>query len=242
MKFGITSTFQCSYLASEEERLLVFVDNDDNQNIPPQHVYDHLIQFGFRRSGQQIYRPHCPACSACQSLRIPVEEFKPSKSQKRLKNKNRRLFTQTSNEIKPSYYPLYAKYINQRHTDSSMYPPSEAQLLDFVDFDLRAPMFIEAYDGDTLIAVAVTDAIETTNQIHDNSGLSALYTFFDPDYADLSIGTWMILEQINWCLARNTRYLYLGYFIEPCENMRYKQNFYPHERFIDQNWYRFDKK
>ena len=80
MKFGITQSFSCSYLPDEQERLLVYAEEDPFLS----SRYSQLIQAGFRRSGEQIYRPHCVNCSKCQSVRIPVDVFVPSRSQKRV--------------------------------------------------------------------------------------------------------------------------------------------------------------
>ena len=82
MKFGITQIFGCSYLPDEREQLLVYADSTEQLALR----YGQLIQVGFRRSGEQIYRPHCPDCNACQSVRIPVDAFTPSRSQKRVKS------------------------------------------------------------------------------------------------------------------------------------------------------------
>lgn len=245
MKFGITPTFSCSYLDNREEQLLVFVEEIDDDTLASRltadHHYARLIQAGFRRSGEQIYRPHCPSCQACQSLRIPVTEFSPSKSQKRIANKNRHLNTQLSTELKPDYYPLYERYINERHQNGSMYPPDETQFLNFVDCNWKTPLYIEGYDGEKLISVAVTDQIDALPQMS-HSALSALYTFFDPDYAQTSIGTWMILEQIEHAKRLGHPYVYLGYQIDESPKMNYKGKFFPHERFIDNKWQRISKK
>ena len=123
MKFGITQSFSCSYLPDEQEQLLVYAENNDFQA----WRYSQLIQVGFRRSGEQIYRPHCPACKACKSVRIPVNAYTPSRSQKRLLKANQGFRVQLVSETKSTYYPLYERYITERHADGSMYPPSRTQ-------------------------------------------------------------------------------------------------------------------
>ena len=84
MKFGVTQPFDCSYLPDRQEQLLVYIPEES----PCASHYTQLIQAGFRRSGDQIYRPHCEACQKCESIRVKVKQFKPSKSQKRILNKN----------------------------------------------------------------------------------------------------------------------------------------------------------
>ena len=235
MKFGITQSFDCSYLPDKQEQLLVYAEED----LQPDVRYAQLIEVGFRRSGEQIYRPHCPACNACQSVRIPVDDFQPSRSQKRVLKRNRHLRLTISHVAAKAYYPLYEKYICARHADGSMYPPSRDQFDNFILCQWKSPIFIEAYDDDMLIAVAVTDVIED-NQTH--SALSALYTFYDPDYTSASLGTWMILMQIKQAQIKNYDYLYLGYYVHGCQKMSYKHQFIPYEQFIDNKWLRFNKK
>ncbi|MCW8092056.1 arginyltransferase [Alteromonas sp. ASW11-130] len=235
MKFGITQAFSCSYLPGQHEQLLVFASNE---NFISQR-YAQLIQVGFRRSGEQIYRPHCPQCQACESIRIPVNDFALTKSQKRVLSRNKSIGTELSYKPKGNYYPLYNNYISTRHTDGTMYPPSVDQFNSFITCSWQQPLFIEAYNDEQLIAVAVTDIIEDH---FGHSGLSALYTFFDPLYAERSIGTYMILKQIEYAARLNKAYLYLGYQVEGCKKMNYKTRFFPHERFSDGKWCRIDKK
>jgi leucyl-tRNA---protein transferase len=225
MKFGLTQTFPCSYLDEQQERLLVFVD-DALQ--PSAKHYDLLIGAGFRRSGIQIYRPHCPNCQACESLRLPVEHFKPSKSQKRVLKLNSDIQIKISENDKPEYYPIYESYINQRHADGSMFPASLEQYRGFIICPWDNALFVEMHLQDKLIGVAVTDKLI--------SSLSALYTFFLPEYAQRSLGTYAILQQVQLAQQLNCDFLYLGYQIDSCQKMNYKQNFLPHERFLDDKW------
>jgi len=230
VKFGITQSFSCSYLPDEQEQLLVYAEDGELHS----QRYSQLIQAGFRRSGEQIYRPHCPACNACKSVRIPVNSFKPSRSQKRLLKANQRFHVLFSESTKETYFPLYERYITERHSDGSMYPPSQTQFDNFVKSDWMKTHYLEAYDGEKLIAVAVTDVVDANVSMR---SLSALYTFFDPDYASSSLGTWMILMQIMQARHLDYRYLYLGYYVEGCNKMSYKHKFMPFEQFIDNEWH-----
>lgn len=230
MKFGVTNLFECSYLPEQQERLMVFVGYQDKDL---KQQYEAMLANGFRRSGEQIYRPHCPSCSACQSLRIPLSKFRASKSQRRIISKNKQFTSQICREPKPEHYQLYAKYIEQRHHDGSMFPPSEEQYTGFLFCYWLEPIFIEIYDHNQLIAVAVTDELE--------SCWSALYTFYDPDYEAYSLGSYAILEQIRLGRLQKKLFLYLGYQIDPCPKMNYKQNFRPNERFTQAGWQLFLK-
>jgi arginyl-tRNA--protein-N-Asp/Glu arginylyltransferase len=230
MKFGITTPFTCSYLPEEDEQLLVFMSDAE----PTISEYDFLIGVGFRRSGTQVYRPHCGSCKACESIRLPVQTFSPSKSQKRTMKRNQDLTIRISHSDKPEYYPLYESYINQRHEDGSMYPATKEQYQGFILNPWNNALFIEIYANDELIGVAVTDNLA--------SSLSALYTFFKPEQQQRSLGSFAILQQIELAKSLNKPFLYLGYQIDTCQKMSYKQNFLPHERFFDDKWQLITKK
>jgi arginyl-tRNA--protein-N-Asp/Glu arginylyltransferase len=230
MKFGITHPNQCSYLADQQEQILVFMPE-----APTSHIqYNALIAAGFRRSGLQIYRPHCPTCNACESIRLPVADFQPSKSQKRIWNRNQDLTIVVSKKNKPAYYPLYEAYINQRHYDGSMYPASQEQYQGFILNPWEQALYIEFRLKETLIAVAVTDHLPVS--------LSALYTFFAPNEEKRSLGTYAILQQIELAKSMQKTFLYLGYQIDSCQKMSYKQKFVPHERFFANKWQLIIKK
>jgi arginine-tRNA-protein transferase len=226
MRFGVTQEFKCSYLAEHNERLLVFAEDSVDMM-----TYEALMHAGFRRSGEQIYRPHCMSCQACQSIRLPVEQFRPSRSQKRLLNKNKDLRVVVSQESKHDYYDIYEAYINLRHQDGSMYPASRKQYDGFLPSSWLEQYYIEFWLEDRLIGIAVTDSLKMS--------LSALYTFFLPEFEKRSLGTWAILQQIELAQNLNKPYLYLGYQIDACRKMNYKSNFKPNERFINNRWYLF---
>jgi arginyl-tRNA--protein-N-Asp/Glu arginylyltransferase len=230
MKFGITAPFACSYLPEQDERLLIFMSD----SVPNITEYDFLIGAGFRRSGTQVYRPHCEACKACESIRLPVDIFTASKSQKRIMKRNQDLTIHISDNDKPEYYPLYESYVNQRHADGSMYPATKEQYQGFILSPWNNALFIEIYATNELIGVAVTDNLA--------SSLSALYTFFKPDQQQRSLGNFAILQQIELAKSLNKPFLYLGYQIDTCQKMSYKQNFLPHERFFDDKWQLITKK
>lgn len=224
IKVSVTPELACNYIEGEQEQLLVVRE----KQLLNAAGYDVLLHNGFRRSGDDVYRPHCPNCQACQSLRIDVAKFKPSKSQKRLLNKNKDLTVICSDQPKDSYYPLYAHYINTLHSDGAMYPATQEQYQGFIISNWLTPVFIEVYEQDTLIAVAVTDKLETS--------LSAMYCFYHPEYSQRSLGTFAILKQLEFAKLWHKHWLYLGFQIDACNKMNYKANFHPHQRFIAENW------
>ncbi|MGL1956191.1 MAG: arginyltransferase [Colwellia sp.] len=229
-KVGITKVFPCSYLAEKEERLLIAIDDRLQNN----HSYSLLMTEGFRRSGDQSYRPHCPYCSACQSIRVLVNDFSPSKSQKRSLKRNHHLVIKYSEQLSENYYPLYENYINTCHQDGSMFPATYPQFQSFLTSQLTKQLFIETWlkgkenQADKLLCVAVTDVLV--------NGLSAVYTFYHPDYKSSGLGVFSILTQINHCKTLNLPYLYLGYQIDDCQKMNYKNRYFPFEKFYNTKW------
>ncbi|QOL25030.1 arginyltransferase [Thalassotalea sp. LPB0316] len=224
LTFGVTRDFPCSYLKDQQEKLLIAVD-ERLHNTPN---YGWLMANGFRRSGDQLYRPNCDSCNACQSIRVIAGEFKPSKSQKRLTNKNSDLVVKIEHNFCDNYFPLFEHYINTLHTDGSMYPASREQFYSFLACNLSPQVFVEIWQEDTLLSVAVTDVLP--------NALSAVYTFYHPEYRKRSLGMYSILQQINLSKTLDKPYLYLGYQIDTCQKMNYKTKFTPYQRFIENNW------
>jgi len=224
-RVGLTQEFDCSYLPNRQEQLLVILDPSCYST----DKFESLLGLGFRRSGNQIYRPHCPICSACSSVRVLAQDFMPSKSQKRKLNKAKTQFeVKYSTQERPEYYPLYSKYITMRHQDGSMYPPEKEQFQSFLLCSWLKITFIELWHQDTLVAVAVTDCM--------NSAISAIYTFFDPDFEHYSLGSVMILEQLKFAKEQNKQYMYLGYQIDECDKMKYKTQFLPAQKQLNDEW------
>ncbi|WP_199612009.1 arginyltransferase [Flocculibacter collagenilyticus] len=229
LRLALTKPFVCSYLDDQFEQLLVVID--DTQ-LNPNH-FDKLLELGFRRSGNQVYRPHCSDCHECHSLRVIVDQFSPSKNQKRVLKKAKDFSFKVAHKPRKTYYPLYEKYINTRHEGGSMYPANHSQYQSFVACDWLQSIFIELYDDKKLIAVAVTDLLP--------NALSAVYTFFDPDYEHFSIGTLLILQQVEVAKLNGKNHVYLGYQIDDCDNMNYKHKFKTNEQFIGNAWQIFTK-
>ena len=228
-KLGITKSFACNYLPEQEERLLIAVDD----NLHNRDHYGWLMQQGFRRSGNDIYRPHCIACQACKSLRVLAKEFSPSKSQKRILKRNQHFTIALSQVVKASYYPLYEQYINTVHQDGSMFPATEEQFKSFTQNNVTEQCYIEIWHNDILISVAVTDDIP--------DALSAVYTFYDPSYKTYGLGVYSILKQIEIAAQQNRQFLYLGYQIEECSKMNYKNRYSPHQILVENQWQTVNK-
>jgi len=219
------SPHDCSYL-DEQQACNIYPDpNKEMTNA----LYSQLIQHGFRRSGNHAYRPYCSDCNACVPVRINIQSFKASRSQRRCLQRNQDLtLHHHPAKFNAEHYDLYCRYLAARHKGAGMDNPTEESYLNFLTSDWAQTSFIEIRRDSQLIAVAVTDYV--------HNGLSALYTFFDPDMAQYSLGTFGILQQINMAQTQGIAWLYLGYWIKDCQKMQYKQNFSAIEGYIDQQW------
>lgn len=192
-------------------------------------LYGQLLEQGFRRSANHVYRPHCKACDACVPVRIPVQAFSATRSQQKIIRRNSDLTVHAvAAEFNEEHYALYQRYIEQRHADGDMYPPSIEQFTSFLTSELDFVCFYEFRLGTELLAVAVTDVLP--------NGLSALYTFFAPEDQRRSLGRYAILWQIQESQRLGVEYLYLGYWIKDCQKMNYKTQYQPLEGFTDQAW------
>ena len=228
VKFGLSTTFPCGYLPDKDERLLVYLDDQPLSPI----MYAALQNQGFRRSEQYVYKPYCKSCNACQSIRVPVHKFKPSRSQKRILKRASKFWSNISPTVECDYFPLYEKYVNNKHFGGVMYPASHSQLDSFTDCDWMDQLYIELYDNKQLIAVAICDVSPES--------VSAVYTFYDPDYADHSLGTLMIMQQVELARQLERSWLYLGYFIKECQKMNYKTKFHPYQIPVDNKWLEYN--
>jgi len=224
LRIGLTPEHGCSYLPDEAEQLMVLLDDKHRNPVG----YENLLVAGFRRSGNDLYRPHCQGCSACHSLRIPVRQFTASRSQKRIQHNNRDIRLVLSTQDKPEYYDLFARYIHERHHDGSMFPATRNQYDGFLLCDWLTPYFLEFRVNQQLLALAITDPLPHS--------LSAMYTFFDPAFADRSLGTLAILTQLELAQRMNRQWLYLGYQVDACRKMKYKTKFHPHELLCGHEW------
>ncbi|MBL4607667.1 MAG: arginyltransferase [Pseudomonadales bacterium] len=226
VKFFITPSHPCSYIENQQATTLFL----DPHARPSPHLYTQLSEQGFRRSGGHFYRPQCKGCDACIATRIPAALFKANKRQRRVWNKNQDL---EANIVEPifsqEHYDLYKRYICQRHQDGDMYPPSPEQYRSFLTEGwTEHGIFIEFRKDKQLIALAVVDKLE--------NAISAVYTFFDPDYSNRSLGSYAVLWQIDYCLKNKLEAIYLGYWIKECQKMRYKSEYRPLELLTNGQW------
>jgi arginine-tRNA-protein transferase len=219
----MTHAFVCSYLPDRQEQLLVLQEETLNPAL-----FEQLLTLGFRRSGETLYKPHCPDCQACQPIRIPVKQFSPSRRQKRTLKQNRDLSWSIVNITVDEHYQLYQEYIERRHYDGPMYPPSREQYDHFIQCAWHQPQLLEVREQGTLIGVAITDVLPNS--------LSAIYSFFAPTQEKRSMGALMILLQCRLAKLMGKDFLYLGYQIDASRKMNYKKAYRPHEILTVNGW------
>lgn len=225
LELFVTATHPCNYLPGRDTVNLVA---DPRVKLVPQ-LYGTLLEQGFRRSGGYTYRPHCPGCQACQSLRIPVAGFRPRRAQRRaLKASPEIALVEHGPTFEQSHFDLYQRYLAARHPGGGMDDPEQSEYLRFLTSPGLDTVFYELRSPRQLLGVAVTDRLPL--------GLSAVYTFFDPEFEHLSPGVLAILLQIAEARRLGLRYLYLGYWIEGCAKMRYKSGYGPAEVFQQGRW------
>lgn len=215
----------CPYLEGQQSASII---------VDPDHVigvdlFATLSRSGFRRSGEMLYAPKCPSCKACVSVRIPVAQFKPSRSQKRVWKKNNDLTVQIENvNFNQAQFDLYLRYQRARHADSSMCDDDPSKYIGFIESKFSKSKFVCFYLQDKLVGVSVIDQFA--------GGLSAVYTFYEPAMAERSLGTFAVLYLVRLAQVKEIPYVYLGYWIEESQKMGYKIKFQPLEGFINRVW------
>jgi leucyl-tRNA---protein transferase len=226
--FYRTAALPCPYLAGKIERKLV-------TELAGRHAgafYNELSRAGFRRSHHLAYRPACVGCSACVPVRIPVAAFSESKSLKRIRNLNRDLFPRAIEaDATLEQFRLFQRYQRSRHADSDMAAMTFGDYQAMIEDSPVATKMIElrAADG-TLHGAGLYDPLD--------DGLSAVYSFFDPEHGKRSLGTLLVLALIDEARRKKLAYVYLGYWIEGSAKMSYKSRFRPLEALDTRGWRR----
>jgi leucyl-tRNA---protein transferase len=237
-QFYLTTPSPCPYLLGKEERKvfthLVGKRAPDLNNV--------LTQGGFRRSQTIAYRPACEGCRACISVRVLVDEFRPSANMRRVLKANRDLVgAPTPNRPTSDQYSLFRRYLDARHgaggmvdmtvLDYAMMVEDSHVATQIIEYRRRGPdTAINGRGHGPLIAASPTDVLD--------DGLSMVYSYFDPEMAERSLGTFMILDQIARARALGLPYLYLGYWVAGSRKMDYKARFLPQERLMAPGWMR----
>jgi arginine-tRNA-protein transferase len=233
MKFYLTSPQPCPYLPGKMERKVfanLAVDGAVGLN-------DSLTRSGFRRSQTIAYRPACKTCGACRSVRIDVAAFQMSRRWRRVLARNADL----EREANPAratreQFRLLKRYLDQRHPGGGMTDMEIRDYAGMVDaspvhtavFEYRNRLNGKPGDDGVLQAAALTDVLR--------DGLSMVYSFYRPELADRSIGSFMVLDHVRLALELGLPYVYLGYWVRGSEKMGYKADFTPLEVFDGESW------
>lgn len=231
LRLFFTRPHKCSYLP-EREAITSFVD----PSLPiSNQLHSQLSRMGFRRSGKFFYAPSCSNCQACIACRIVVNEFIPNRTLRRtLKNNCDLSQTMVATIDTREHYQVFEAYINGRHQDGDMYPATYEQYMEFLGDGTESTRYLEFRAGDNkLVGCSVVDILD--------DGLSAIYTYFLPELEERSLGSFAILTQIELAKTASLPFVYLGYWIEECRKMSYKQRFQPLELFVGNRWIRQDK-
>ncbi|MEL7153763.1 MAG: arginyltransferase [Pseudomonadota bacterium] len=236
-QFYLTAPQPCAYLEGREERKVFTTLNGPTAV----SVNDALSHKGFRRSQSVIYRPACVGCSACLSIRVPVEAFKRTRTQRRILRANENLVRRPCEAwATETQFALFRKYLADRHADGGMADMDAFDYASMVDETPVNSMVVEYHDEDPvtgeshLVAACLSDVLV--------DGLSMVYSFFDPEYSKRSLGAFMILDHINMAREMNLKHAYLGYWVAGSSKMDYKIGFRPFELCDGSNWHRFENR
>lgn len=194
------------------------------------HELDQRLAAGDRRQGVVLYRTECPECAACVPLRIDVSQFAPTRTHRRILHRDDRLLTI---QIGPPTLDDRRVRLYNRHKmlrglgDENGLIDHDGYLAFLVEtccdtFEMR--FFRET----ELVGIAVVD--------RGNTSLSAMYCYYEPELKNLSIGTYAILKELEFCRQRNMRFLYLGLYVQDSTRMAYKARFFPHQQRRDGRW------
>ncbi len=225
LQFFQTQPHSCSYL-EDETASTVFLSPKQRIN---KALYSQLSEYGFRRSGTHIYKPLCADCDACVPMRIPAALFEPSRSQKRTWKRNSDIVVTSTDTIDTDeHYALYEQYINQRHSDGDMFPPSKTQFISFLGSQWHSSCYYEFRLNGQLIACSVADIMD--------NGISAVYTYYNPAMEKRSLGSLAILYLVREAKKLHLDSVYLGYWIKNSNKMNYKSSYRPLEIQSGESW------
>ena len=229
LRFYVTGAGPCPYLPGQIERKGFTHLTQDN----PDALHDQLSRAGFRRSQSVAYRPACPACNACRSVRVDVANFTASRNQKRIIKVNSDLVrTPVEARATRSHFRLLKDYLASRHNGGGMSDMGFREYCAMVnDSPVQTLMFEYRDPADEMgppLAVSLTDVVR--------DGFSMVYTFFNPAVPHRSLGTFMILDHIRQAEALGLPHIYLGYWIKNSAKMDYKRRFTPLEVLDGGEW------
>lgn len=224
--FYLTLPSPCPYIEGRMEQRVVAEMRPEGDEA----LFDQLSEAGFRRSQRWLYRPACPSCQACVSVRVPVAQFEWTRSWRKIWNRNADLVgEELPSRFDADHFALFRHYVTSRHGDGGMASMVEADYREMVESAPSTSILVAFHDRDgQLKAVCLTDRMRR--------GMSGVYKFFDPQDERRSLGSYVILWHIKRCLELGMRHLYLGYWIAESRKMSYKTRFRPIEMLTSEGW------
>ena len=224
LRLRVTRSQKCAYLTDQTEQRLA----TDISEHPQTH--DRLAETGFRRVENWVYKPACPGCNACLPIRVKADEFAGSRNIARIRAANRDLRRFDSHgQLTLDHYDMFQRYLGFRHEDGQM---ASMSFEEFSAMILNSPIETRLTEyrnsDDRLMGCILVD--------RQRDGLSAVYSFFQPDQTKRSLGSFMIVDLIDRCKEIGLPYVYLGYYIEQSRKMAYKARFKPYQIFSDGVW------
>lgn len=193
-------------------------------------VTDQLLAYGYRRSGDFVYRTQCPTCDACKPTRVDVERFRPTTSMKRIRRRGERDLVHRWGEprVDAKRIWLFNQHRIQRGLNQGSPPIDAESYRSFLSDTCCETKELSIRIADELVAIAIVDIGKTS--------ISAVYTHFDPHASRYSLGTYAILRQMEYAIATGRRYVYLGMYVEENSHLNYKARFQPQQRLDDGEW------
>lgn len=227
--FRHSAGMPCPYLPGRTERQL-YTELPVQRAESDSDIFPRLSLAGFRRSHHIVYRPSCPGCSACIPVRIPVGKFRLTKGWRRILRANKDLVSRNCGlAVSDEQFRLFRRYVLTRHIDGDMAMMTRR---DYTSMVLASPVdtnVVEFRDpAGGLLAACLTDRLR--------DGFSAVYSYFDPDQSERSLGSYMVLWLIEEARRRGLPHIYLGFWIEGSQKMSYKSRFRPLEGFGSNGW------
>ena len=226
VRFYKTPPVTCPYLPHRTEQLVFTYLTGTNADT----THSLLAHAGFRRSHGIAYRPDCENCAKCVPIRVRVKDFKPNRSHKRIIQRNAELscFLQPTIATQEQF-ELFQSYQAARHSDGKMASMNFEEYTAMIEDTPVRSMVLEYREANgELFAAALTDQLK--------DGLSMVYSFFQPGAERRSPGIWIILEHIERARKQHHSHIYLGYWIQDCAKMSYKNQFQPVEALATGSW------
>ena len=183
---------------------------------------DFFLRYGYRHFGFYFFRPLCEGCHQCIPLRIPLNTFRFSRSERRVFSKNKGFRT----EVGPPFpsRDAFRLYKTHKKRFEEQGRESYEQFAESFFAPLACSYQLSLYDGEELIAVSHFDATEHS--------LSAVYCYYHDGYHRHSLGAYAILKEIELAIEWGLDFVYLGYFVPENNHMNYKIRYCPNQLFI----------